>query len=319
MLSLEKEKDGSVYLNIFNKRKFLYTRSCKYTEIFSKRLDSLTREELRYLLEIQFEVELKYKPNLDNPKTLDEKIQWLKFNYHDPLMTKCADKVKARDYIKEKIGEQYLVPSLGVYNSVEEIDFAKLPNRFALKVNWGCKENIVCENKSKLDIKKAKKQLKNWLKKENNHYYNYFEWQYKNIEPKILCEEYVDCGPKFKEYKLFCFNGKMKFISTVENIGEDCWINFFDTSLKKLPFRRTRYPDDSSLFPDTNNYHKMVELAEELAKPFPLVRVDFYEDINKKIRFGELTFTPSNGHMNLRPQEWNYKLGEYLVLPKIKI
>ena len=140
---IEKKPNGWLYLELFNKKIRFFRVPCKYTKLYSKRFKGLTREEIKYLLEVQFECMVGYKLNLDNPKTFNEKIQWLKFNYHNPLLTKCADKVEVRNYIKEKIGEQYLVPCLGVYNSPDEIDFNKLPNKFVLKVSWGCKQNIL--------------------------------------------------------------------------------------------------------------------------------------------------------------------------------
>ena len=132
--------DGFISLKLFNKEIKLFPFPCKYTRLYSKRFKGLTQEELKYLLEFQFKYKVGYKLNLDNPKTFNEKIQWLKFYYRDPLMTKCADKVEVRNYIKDTVGEQYLVPCLGIYNNSEEIDFDKLPNQFVLKVNWGCKE-----------------------------------------------------------------------------------------------------------------------------------------------------------------------------------
>ena len=169
-----------------------YTKKDKYYKIYAKRFKGLTEEEAKYILEVQFEWAQKRKPDIDNPQTFSEKLQWMKLYYHNPLQTLCADKVKVRDYIKEKIGEEYLVPLIGVYDSADDIDFSTLPDRFVMKVNWGSGQNIIVKDKSKLNIKDAKKRLKNWLKPESNHYYSGLEWVYKNIPPKIIIEEYLD-------------------------------------------------------------------------------------------------------------------------------
>ena len=139
----------------------------------------------------QFKEALGYELNLENPKTYNEKLQWLKLYYHNPLMTKCADKYLAREYIKEKIGEEYLVPLIGVWDKVEDIDFNSLPKQFVLKVNWGSGQNIIVKDKSKLNIEETKNKLNGWLKPFSNHYYYSYEWQYKDIEPKIICEKNI--------------------------------------------------------------------------------------------------------------------------------
>ena len=310
--------DGFISLKLFNKEIKLFPFPCKYTRLYSKRFKGLTQEELKYLLEFQFKYKVGYKLNLDNPKTFNEKIQWLKFYYHDSLMTKCADKVEVRNYIKDTVGEQYLVPCLGIYNNPEEIDFDKLPNQFVLKVNWGCKQNIIVKDKSKLNIKDAKRKLKKWMKPESNNYYRYFEWQYKDIKPKIICEKYIVGDKYLKDYKFHCCNGKFKRLLVIGAIDEKHrFCNFYDKNLNLLNLKNggTIKQDEKV---NLNNYSKMVELAEKLAKPFPLCRVDFYEDINKNIYLGELTLTPGNGTDIFEPFEWDYKLGEDLILPKLK-
>ena len=165
------------------------------------------------IIKKQFKEALGYELNLENPKTFNEKIQWLKLYYHNPLITKCADKFKVRDYIKEKIGEEYLIPLIGVWDKVEDIDFASLPEQFVLKVNWGSGMNIIVKDKSKLDIEDTKKKLKKWINPFSNHYYYSFEYSYKHIEPKIICEKYIEQvdGDLF-DYKLTCFNSKVIYI-----------------------------------------------------------------------------------------------------------
>jgi hypothetical protein len=312
-------RDGYRKLYFFNRKVLSYKVPCKYRRLYKRRFENnLTGEEIKYILEVQFETMLGYKLNLDKPKTFNEKIQWLKFYYRDPLMTKCADKVEVRNYIKDTIGEQYLIPCLGVYNSPEEIDFNKLPNRFVLKVNWGCKQNIIVKDKLRLDIKDAKQKLKKWMSPGSNNYYRYFEWQYKNIKPKIICEKYIVGDKYLKDYKFHCCNGVFKRLLVIGAIDEkNRFCNFYDKNLNLLNLKNggTIKQDEKV---NLNNYNKMVELAEKLAKPFPLCRVDFYEDKNKDIYLGELTFTPGNGTDIFEPFEWDYKLGNDLILPELK-
>lgn len=312
-------RDGHRKLYFFNRKVLSYKVPCKYRRLYKRRFENnLTGEEIKYILEVQFETMLGYKLNLDKPKTFNEKIQWLKFYYRDPLMTKCADKAEVRNYIKDTIGEQYLIPCLGVYNSPEEIDFNKLPNRFVLKVNWGCKQNIIVKDKLRLDIKDAKQKLKKWMDPRSNNYYRYFEWQYKNIKPKIICEKYIVGDKYLKDYKFHCCNGVFKRLLVIGAIDEkNRFCNFYDKNLSLLNLKNggTIKQDEKV---NLNNYNKMVELAEKLAKPFPLCRVDFYEDKNKDIYLGELTFTPGNGTDIFEPFEWDYKLGDDLILPELK-
>lgn len=311
-------RDGHRKLYFFDKKILSYKVPCKYRRLYKRRFENnLTEEEIKYILEVQFETRVGYKLNLDNPKTYNEKIQWLKFYYHNPLMTKCADKVEVRNYIKETVGEQYLIPCLGIYDNPDEIDFDRLPNRFVLKVNWGCKQNIIVKDKSKLNITEAKTKLKNWLKPQSNHYYHFFEWQYKDIKPKIICEQFVVGDKDLKDYKFHCTNGKFRrllVIGAKNEIKRFC--NFYDKNLNLLNLKNGgAIKEDEKV--NLKDFPKMVELAQKLAKPFPVVRVDFYEDINKNIYLGELTFTPGNGTDVFEPFDWDYKLGEDIILPEI--
>ncbi|WP_372519302.1 ATP-grasp fold amidoligase family protein [Candidatus Ruminimicrobiellum ovillum] len=314
-----KTPDGSRKLYFFNKKILSYKVPCKYRKLYKRRFeDNLTPEEIKYILEIQFESRMGKKLNLSDPQTFNEKLQWLKLYYRNDLLTKCADKVEARDYIKEVVGEQYLVPAFGIYNSFREIDFDKLPSQFILKVNWGCKQNSLCKDKSKFNIKKIRKKFTTWLNPKKNNYYGCFEWQYKNIKPKILCEQYLNIVNDgfLTNYRFFCFNGKFKIFSIVLLKDGKQYANFYDTDLNFLPVKQA-FPNKEDYVPKIANYKKMVELAEKLAKPFPHVRVDMYETSDKKIYIGELTFTNWNGTVPIEPEEYDYKFGQYLDLPKI--
>lgn len=317
IISKIKHQNGKREIYLFGKKVFSYKKkrkATKYDEIYARRFDGLTQEEIRYCLEVQFERMCGYKLNLDNPQTFNEKIQWLKLYYRNPLMTKCADKVGVREYIKEKIGEEYLVPIIGVYNSVDEIDFDTLPNKFVMKVNWGSGQNIIVTDKSKLDIKEAKEKLNNWMKLENNHYYNHFEWCYKNIQPKIVVEEFLDFESDLIDYKIMCYNGEPQNLFTCSERNAGLKVTFFDLNWKRLPFTR-KYPSSSIDIKKPIFFDEMLQIARKLAEPFPFVRVDFY-CVKNKLYIGEMTFFPGAGHEKFAPVEWDYKLGNMINLPK---
>lgn len=319
LFNVQRTKDDKIKIFVFDKKLLSFKLLSKYRRIYNRRFKGLTREEIKYLLEVQFENSVGYKLNLDNPKTFNEKIQWIKFYYHDPLMIKCADKVAVRDYVKQTIGDKYLADCIGIYDNPNEIDFNKLPNRFALKVNHGCQQNIICKDKSKLNITLAKHKLSKWLTKKQNLYYLNFEWQYKDIKPKILCEQYIDGAGDLRDYKFFVFNGKCKYLRILSRTNDNRKISkagSYDRDLNKVPFCFNTESDFGDEIPKINNYNEMVDVVEKLAKPFPFVRVDMYEDINKNIYFGELTFTPGNGTKAFNPIEWDYKFGEELKLPE---
>ncbi|WP_297277201.1 ATP-grasp fold amidoligase family protein [uncultured Brachyspira sp.] len=267
----------------------------------------------------KFKESLGYELNLENPKTFNEKLQWLKLYYHDPLMTKCADKYLVREYVKEIIGEEYLIPLLGVWDSPDEIDFDSLPNQFVLKVNWGCGQNIIVKDKTKLNIDEIKEKLKYWLEPFSNFYYYNYEWQYKNIKPKIICEKYMkQVNDQLYDYKLFCFNGKVKYIQ----VDLDRFTNhtrcIYDTNWKKQEFKtHSFYGLYLGDIKKPKNLDLMIELSNKLSLKFCHVRVDFYE-IDNKLYFGELTFTHGNGMELFSISEYDYKWGNLLDLPKEK-
>lgn len=264
----------------------------------------------------QFTQQVGYIPNIDNPKSFNEKIQWLKLYYRNPLLTKCADKYTVREYVKEKIGEQYLIPLIGIYDNPDQIDFNKLPNKFVLKTNNGSGKNIICKNKKKLNIEETKSKLTEWLKPENSHYFYSYEWAYKDIKPKIICEEYLESKDgDLKDYKFMCFHGKIENIFVCTDRKNSLKVNFYDLNWKLLPFTRL-YPNSNKKISKPKYFKKMVEIAEMLAKDFPFVRVDLYENKNN-IYFGELTFYPGNGMEKFQPPEWDYKMGKFLSIKNI--
>lgn len=254
--------------------------------------------------------------HLDNPTTFNEKLQWLKLYDHNPDYVKMVDKVLVKEYVASIIGEDYIIPTLGVYDSFDEIDFDNLPNQFVLKCNHDSGSIIICRDKSKLDIDKARKKLTKSLK--TDAFYWGREWPYKMVNRKILAEAYMedDDAEELKDYKLMTFNGKVKcsFVGS-ERFSEDgLKITFFDTDWKVMPFER-HYPKSKLDIKKPLNYDQMVVMAEKLSTNIPFARIDFYE-VGGKAYFGEITLFPGSGWEEFTPSEWDKTLGSWLKLPK---
>ena len=235
------------------------------------------------------------KLNLKNPKTFNEKLMWAKLNCYkdDTLVIKCADKYLVRDYIKDSGCEELLNDLIGVYNTVDEIDFDKLPNQFVLKINNAAGYNIICSDKTKLDVEKVKKTLNKWLK--NPYWKFYAEVHYKEIPVKIVCEKFLETsdGNAIEDYKFYCFQGKPLFcmVCVGRNLGKPKYYFMSkDWELMRINPAGINAPDDFSLA-KPKCIDEMYKYAEILSKPFEFVRVDFYSYQDKTI-FGELTFTP---------------------------
>lgn len=271
-------------------------------------------EEKIKKISAQFKKKVGYRLNLENPQSFNEKIQWLKLYYHNPLMTIAADKYLAKDYVAQKIGKEYIIPTLFAWDRVDDIDFDKLPQQFVLKLNSGCGKNIICTDKSSLNISATKEKLNNWLKAANHYCYSY-EWAYANIKPKIICEKYIDSlsGDLF-DYKFLCYSGRVENMFITSNRKTGLNVTFYDRDFQKLPVIR-KYPQSKTPLSKPDEYDKMIELAETLAQDFPFVRVDFY-NIGKQIYFGEMTFYPGNGMESFTPREYDYIFGKMLTLPE---
>jgi len=251
--------------------------------------------------------------NLDNPKTFNEKLQWLKIYWRDDRATICADKYRVREYVKERGCEEILNELYGVWDNADDIDFDKLPNSFVLKANHGCGYNIFIKDKTQIDIKKIKKELNKMLRQK--YYIKNREWVYEGIKPKIIAERLLSNEMPI-DYKFFCFNGEPKYLYTATERETDLKIDFFDLNFNKLNFRR-KYKNSEKIIDKPKCFDKMVEYAKKLSEDFPFVRVDFYE-IEGKVIFGELTFFPGSGMEKFEPEEWDYKFGELLKLPEVK-
>lgn len=259
--------------------------------------------------------------NLKNPKTLDEKIQWLKFNtyYKNPLVTQCADKYAVREYV-EKCGCGEILNELyGVYECVDEIPWDTLPKQFVIKWNFGCGQNLIVFDKSKLDIEDAKRKLNDWYKLRDTFYLTYSEMQYRGIPPKLICEKLIETesGDVPVDYKVYCFNGVPDCVLTCSKrgqLGHGAEYYFFDKdwNLKRYNKRGKDAPADFSL-PKPTGIEKVFEYATKLSKPFPFVRADFYLE-KEKVTFGELTFTPAGGFDPNRLSESQLLFGKMVKL-----
>lgn len=275
----------------------------------------LNYDDKKYL-EFVYEERMHKKLNLENPTTYTEKLQWLKLYNRKDEYTKLVDKYEVRAYVKEKIGEEYLVPLIGIYNSIDEIDFDKLPNQFVIKTTHDSGTAILCKDKNKFDKNIAKKAIKKSLKRK--YYYLYREWPYKNVKPRIIIEKYMenkDCK-ELNDYKFYCFNGEPKIMFIVKDRKTNEKINFYDMDFKKLDVKQICDNfEDNNIKP--RKFKEMKELSRKLSKGIPHVRVDFYE-INEKIYFGELTFFDSAGLEPYEPDDFDKELGKYIDIRNIK-
>lgn len=257
------------------------------------------------------------KLDLKDPQLFDEKIMWLKLNtyYNNPLITKCVDKYAVREYIKEKGCEEILNELIGVYDSSDKIEWDKLPDRFALKCNHGCGYNIICDDRSKLDVTAAKKQLDAWMAED--YYLSFAEVNYKYVPKRIICEAYLSSKDGFlpNDYKIYCFNGVPKLVLTCydrDDAKEQVQLVFTDLDFNVLPYGAEGI-NDGKVIERPESFDKMLEYSKILSEGFPFVRMDFY-DIDGKVYFGEMTFTPAGGLAKYYNDEGQKRLGEMISL-----
>lgn len=270
----------------------------------------------KVFLKMQYRTRMGKKLNIDNPESFNEKMQWLKLQDRKPEYEVMVDKYAVRKFIKEKLGEEYLIPLLGVWEKFEDIDFASLPNQFVLKCTHDSGGLIICSDKSKLDIKAARSKINKCLKK--NYYYHGREWPYKNIKPKIIAEQYMidESGYELKDYKVMCFNGKPKcsFVCLNRKSSSGLNVNFYDLDWNLMPFER-HYPNSNQPVKKPCTYDLMLKIAEILSIGLTFVRIDFYE-INGNLYFGEITFYPGSGYEEFTPEKYDKVLGSWIELPR---
>ena len=271
----------------------------------------------KYYLSILWKMVMGYKIDWNNPKTFNEKLQWLKLNDRNPLYTILVDKYHVKQWVTERIGEQYVIPSLALYHSVNDIDLDRLPNQFVLKCNHDSGSVVICKDKASFDLTVAKRKLGEASGR--NFYWEAREWPYKDVKPCIFAEQYVqDCeGGGLVDYKFFCFNGTPDCVMVcIDRHINQPKFYFFDKNweLKRLNYRGKNAPSDFSL-PVPPKLGEMFELAAALSEGIPFVRVDFY-DINGEVKFGEMTFFPEGGFDNRILPEADIYLGSLLNLNK---
>lgn len=271
--------------------------------------------DIQYL-RIAYRIEMGKNLNLDTPTTYNEKLQWLKLYNRKPEYTAMVDKYEVKPIVAKIIGDKYIIPTLGVWNHFDEIDFDKLPNQFVLKCTHDSGGLVVCKDKSKLDRKAAKRKIEQCLK--NNFFWGMREWPYKNVKPRIIAEQYMEDEQthELRDYKFFCFDGEVKalFIATERmKEGEETKFDFFDENYNHLPFTNG-HPNADVLPQKPICFDEMKVLAAKLSKGIPHVRVDFYE-VNGKVYFGEMTFFHWSGFTPFEPEEWDYTFGSWIKLP----
>ena len=252
--------------------------------------------------------------NLENPTTFNEKIQWLKLYDQDPRKTLLTDKYLVREWVKEKIGEKYLIPLIGVYRDAKAIDFSSLPEEFVIKSNHASGQKIIVRDGKKPDVESIRKTADGWLKI-NFAFQNGFELQYNNISRRLLIEEYLKTkNGKAPEFKLWCFNGRCRFIEAIIKSQKDIRVSFYDCEWNILPFTFYGYQPVSADYPMPYALPEMIRIAETLASDFIHVRVDLYLLDDNNIKFGEMTFTSASGAHKWDPPEADLMIGGMMDL-----
>lgn len=253
------------------------------------------------------------KLDLTNPTTFNEKLNWLKVYYHNPTLTKMADKYEVKKIVADKIGKEYVVENYGVYNKWEDINFSSLPNKFVIKCTHDSGGAFICKNKKSFDYAGVEKVIKK--NQRNNFYFGLREWPYKNIKPRIIVDRFLDdhTGIVLRDYKFWCFNGVPTFMYITIK-GKDVFENFYDMQFNPVDINHG-FPRHVPEFDPPQNFELMKELASKLSQDIPFVRVDFF-DVDNHVFFGEFTFFDWGGFWPFKPREMDIKLGQLLTLPE---
>ncbi|PRD46849.1 ATP-grasp fold amidoligase family protein [Sphingobacterium haloxyli] len=259
-------------------------------------------------------------PNIDLPQTFSEKLLWSMFNHRDQVYIQCADKFEVRDYVKRKIGEEYLINSFGVFDHVDSIDFRSLPNQFVIKATHGSGWNIIVEDKDRENISNIRKRIRYWLK--TNYFEFNREWPYKYMKKRVICEEFIgeERGTPPEDYKFFCFNGEPKLIQLDIGRFTSHKRNVYDTEWSRIGGVEIAHEqDENNIYPKPKNLKEMIDVARKLSEDFNHVRIDLY-NVQGKVYFGEMTFFHGAGSAEyFRPKEFHLQLGEWFDLPSENI
>ena len=259
-------------------------------------------------LKIQYRIYMGKKLNLKNPKSYNEKLQWLKLYNRRKEYVSMADKYDVREYVRKHIGEEYLIPCYGVWERFDDIDFDKLPEQFVLKCTHDSGSVIICKDKSSFDKQKAKEKLERKMKL--NLYWGSREWVYRDLKPRIIAEKYMEDSKtqELRDYKFFCFDGKAEMLFVATDRPYDTRFDFFDRDFNNLHIKNG-HENATKKIEKPECFDEMKQLADRLSEGFPHVRIDFYE-VDGKVYFGEFTFFHFCGIIPFEPEEWDYKLGE---------
>ena len=274
----------------------------------------------KLFLNLQYRLHMGKSLRIAPPTTLSEKLNWLKLYYHNPKLHQLVDKYEVGRYVEEKIGKEYVIPCIGLWDKVDDIDFDKLPNQFVLKCTHDSGSVVICRDKTQFNIEGARRKLLKGLKRD--YYKGKREWAYKGLKPRIIAEPFIPTlmRPDSVEYKLTVYNGKVSFVTVCTGIAHsslDARTNdHFTTDWKRLPFYAYYKPSNQDIKKPVY-MDEMISLTEKLAESLPQVRVDWYYTDNK-ILFGEMTFYTWAGYLKFVPEEWDEKLGSMLELPKEK-
>lgn len=264
-------------------------------------------------LKFVFPIMMGRRLNLNNPKTFSEKLQWLKLNDRQPSFVKLVDKYEVKKIVKDLIGEKYIIPTLGIWSSVEKIDFSSLPDKFAIKTTHDSGGVVICTNKSDLDIKRTKLILNQSLK--HNFYYIGREWPYKNVPKRIIAEKLIEDTNGLVEYKIFCFDGvpKLFLVCSGKAHSEKRYNDYLDVDFNRIPVKSMN-PVSKQNISKPKQYDELMDVAKKLSRGIPQVRVDLYIE-NEKVYFGELTLYHNSGLCRFDPDVWDNKFGSWIQLP----
>ncbi len=270
-------------------------------------------------LKLKYRSKTGKKLDFKNPKTYNEKLQWLKLYDRKDIYTTMVDKCEAKKYVAGIIGKEYIIPTIGVYDKFEDIDFKELPKQFVIKCTHDSGGLVICKNKDQLDIDEAREKITDCLKK--NYYWRGREWPYKNVRPRILVEKYMEdkSSKTMRDYKFFCFDGKPEIMYLSEGLEnhKTARMSFYDMNMHLVDCRRSDYRPLEYIPERPKNFEKMKEFSAILSKDIPHLRVDWYE-INGKLYFGELTFTTCSGIIPFADENWDRRLGDFIMLKEIK-
>ena len=265
-------------------------------------------------LKIKYYANFKRKLNLNSPKTFNEKLQWLKLYDRKSIYSKMVDKYEVKEYVSSIIGKDYIIPTIGVYDRFEDIDFNILPNQFVIKCTHDSGGLVICKDKSKLNIDETRKIINKYLKRK--YYYIHREWPYKNVVPRIIIEKYMtDQNDELEDYKVHNFNGIPKVILVCRDRYSNNGLteDFFDIKWNHLNIKRPLHNNSNHQIVKPDKLQEMLLLSKKLSNGIPFVRTDFYI-INNKIYFGEITFYPASGFAKFEPEEWDLRFGDWIKI-----